>query len=94
MKNHFILACMALLMFACNPKEKEYPTFKSITAVPMPSTLASGQKFPTDSTTINNWVNNSIVINNLETNERTRRFSLPSDILVIFDASTFLSEVV
>lgn len=60
---------MALFLFACNSKEKEYPTFKSITAVPMPSTLVSGQKFPTDSTTINNWVANSIVINNLETNE-------------------------
>ncbi len=41
----------------------------TITAVPMPNTLASGQKFPTDSTTINTWVNHSVVIDNLETNK-------------------------
>jgi hypothetical protein len=73
MKNHFIYAGVALMLLACNPqkskKEEKAVAFVPITAVPMPSTLASGQKFPTDSTTINNWVKNSIVINNLETNE-------------------------
>lgn len=74
MKNQFIYASLALLLFACNSKpqkskkEKKAVTFAAITAVPMPKTLASGQKFPTDATTINNWVKNSIVINNLETN--------------------------
>ena len=69
MKNYFIYAGAALLFLACNQqKSKKEENSVAITAVPMPSTLASGQKFPTDSTTINNWVKNSVVVNNLETN--------------------------
>ncbi|KGL63796.1 hypothetical protein [Polaribacter sp. Hel1_85] len=72
MKNHFIYASLVLLLFSCNPKkskkEEKVVVFDAITAEQMPTTLASGQKFPTDSTTINNWVKNSIVVNNLETN--------------------------
>ncbi len=73
MKNHFIYAGLALTLLACNSqkskKEEKVVVFETITAVPMPSTLASGQKFPTDSTTINNWVKNSFVVDNLETNK-------------------------
>jgi len=76
MKTHFVYAGIAILLLACAPekskkenKEKKAVVFESITAVPMPSKLQSGQHFPTDSITINNWVKNSIVINNHETNE-------------------------
>jgi hypothetical protein len=73
MKNYFMYAGAALLFLACNhqksKKEENIVTFASITAVPMPSAFVSGQKFPTDSTTINNWVKNSVVVNNLETNK-------------------------
>ena len=66
MKNHLIYACMALTLLAC--KQEKNASSQSIKAVPMPSELVSGQQFPTDSSTINTWVKNSIVIDNLETN--------------------------
>ncbi|CAM1369799.1 hypothetical protein [Tenacibaculum xiamenense] len=72
MKNYCIYA-IVLILFACKPQEKKKEETKvkipSITAVPMPSTLVSGQNFPTDSTTINNWVAESKIVNNLETNK-------------------------
>ena len=69
MKNYFMYACVALMLLACNSqKSKKVVAFAAITAVPMPPTLSSGQKFPTPAATINGWVTNSIVVNNLETN--------------------------
>ncbi|WP_158837781.1 hypothetical protein [Polaribacter sp. L3A8] len=72
MKNYFMYASLAFMLLGCNPpktkEEKKILTYTPITAVPMPTTLVSGQKFPTDSTTINNWIKKSTVVKNLETN--------------------------
>lgn len=67
MKKLAICISLAILMLACN-KEENAVEFDAITAVPMPSTLASGLSFPTDSTLINSWIANSVIVNNLETN--------------------------
>lgn len=75
MKNYLICSGVALILLACNPKESEKEgkivatTSVGITAEPMPATLTSGQEYPTPAATINKWVKNSIVINNLEANE-------------------------
>lgn len=72
MKNQIIYASLVLLLFSCSPKkskkEEKKVSSTSFTAVPMPSLLASGLKFPTDARRINDWVKNSTVVNNLETN--------------------------
>lgn len=76
MKTKFIYALIALTLFACKQQNPESDTevvetqvtASSFTAVPMPPSLASGQSFPTDSTAINNWVANSVITDNLETN--------------------------
>lgn len=68
MKKFVMCMGLVLLMLACNKKEKAVE-FDTITAVPMPTTLASGLPFPTDSTLINSWIENSVIVNNLETNK-------------------------
>ena len=50
-------------------KEEVILVSNDFTAVPMPDKLITGNSFPTDSTTINNWVNKSTAVNNLETNK-------------------------
>jgi hypothetical protein len=66
MKKIVFYACIsAVLLTACNDNVE----FAAITPVPMPSTLASGQSFPIDSTLLNGWIDNSVIVNNLETNQ-------------------------
>jgi len=50
-------------------KEEVILVSNDFIAVPMPDKLITGNSFPTDSTTINNWVNKSTAVNNLETNK-------------------------
>jgi hypothetical protein len=68
MRKLILCAGLALLMLACN-EEKKAIEFDAITAVPMPTTLASGLSFPTDSTLINSWIQESKIVDNLETNK-------------------------
>ncbi|MCH2218549.1 MAG: hypothetical protein MK076_10855 [Flavobacteriales bacterium] len=71
MKNHFIYACVALTLIAYNCKKsntEKVVSSTSIQAVKMPSILASGNSFPIDSTELNSWIENSLIVNNLETN--------------------------
>ena len=64
-----------IVLFSCDPKEKEdddkHPPLvdNHFQAVPMPTTLVTGNTFPTDSNMINGWVARSSEVNNLETNE-------------------------
>lgn len=70
MKKLLVITSTLLFVLACtNPKEEgETLTDNHFTAVPMPGTLITGNPFPTDSNTINQWVANSSQVNNLETN--------------------------
>lgn len=65
-KNVMYIGLLSLFFMACDNKA---PVFDAITAEPMPSILASGEKFPTDSTKLNGWIDNSVIVNNLETNK-------------------------
>lgn len=65
-KNVMYIGLLSLFLVACDNKA---PVLDAITAEPMPSVLASGEKFPTDSTKLNGWIDNSVIVNNLETNK-------------------------
>lgn len=65
-KNAIYAGLLAVIMVACVPEVKDTT---SLTVVPMPSTLASGNTFPIDSTMLNGWIDSSVIVNNLETNK-------------------------
>jgi len=73
MKRLITLLFATAIVFGCKESAKTDGTEillsdNSFNAVPMPSKLITGNPFPTDSTTINNWVANSMTVANLETN--------------------------